>query len=230
MDAVSMYTNIDTALESISGYLARQPDWHNHHTTILRALEIVMRYCYFSFGDTAWHQIQGTAMSALSVPAYATIYYGIHEVDTLLPATFRNQLVFYYQYIDDDIGAWTPHTDPQTDEALWTAFQEATPFGRLTWEFSPRQSTVNFLDLCIRIHPDGGSLRARLYEKALNLYLYLPPHSAHPPGILRGFVIGMLYRIYTLTTDPSNRRNDIRNLYLWLRNRGYRHLKLLSPM
>jgi hypothetical protein len=89
-----MYTNInsDHALKTISAFLARQPDCYNH-AAIINALEIVMRYCYFTFGDTCSHQIQGTAMGAPSAPTYATIYYGIHKVDTLLP-TFRNQLVF----------------------------------------------------------------------------------------------------------------------------------------
>jgi hypothetical protein len=165
-------------------------------------------------------------MGAPPAPAYATLYYGVHEMDTLLP-TCQDRPGFYFRYIDDGLGAWIPHPHPPTDAALWKSFQEATPFGRLTWTFSPRQSTVNFLDLSLRIHPDDGSIRSRLYEKELNLYLYLPPHSAHPPGILRGFVIGMICRIYTLTTDPSDRRNDIRNLYLRLRNRGYRRDALL---
>jgi hypothetical protein len=105
MDATSMYTNINTdhALETISAYLAHQPDCYNQ-AAIINALEIVMRYCNFTLSDTCWHQIQGTAMGAPPAPAYATIYDGIHEVDTLLP-TFQNQLGFYYCYIDDGIGA-----------------------------------------------------------------------------------------------------------------------------
>jgi hypothetical protein len=143
-----------------------------------------------------------------------------YEVDTLLP-TFRHQLEFYYCYIADGIGDWIPHPDPQTDEALWTAFAAATKCGQLTWVLSPHQSVVNFLDLTLSINPDDGSIRARLFEKYLNLYLYLPPHSAHSPGILRGFVVGMLYHIYSLTSDPFDRHTDIRNLFSRLRNRGY---------
>jgi hypothetical protein len=70
MDATSMYTNINTdhAFQTIAAFLARQPDCYNH-AAIIVVLEIVMRYCYFTFGDTCWHQIQGTAMGAPPAPA-----------------------------------------------------------------------------------------------------------------------------------------------------------------
>ena len=50
---------------------------------ILEALEILIRHNLFKFGDTYWHQTDGTAMGALSAPAYATIYYAIHDFHLL---------------------------------------------------------------------------------------------------------------------------------------------------
>ena len=43
-----------------------------------------------------------------------------------------------------------------------------------------------------------------LREREMNLYLYIPPHSAHPPGVLLGLVFGMVFRIHTTTlcSDP----------------------------
>jgi hypothetical protein len=84
------------------------------------------------------------------------------------------------------------------------------------------------LDIHITLQPNGRLL-TKLYEKELHLYLYLPPHSAHPPGLLKGLIAGMIYRILRLTTDAADIRSDIQNLYNRLRRRGY-SCETLSPL
>jgi hypothetical protein len=228
MDAVSMYTNIETdhALEAIAAYLHSDPDCHNADA-IIDGLAIVMRHCLFKFGGTHWHQIDGTAMGAPPAPSYATLYYGIHELTTLLPV-FGPNLALYVRYIDDGFGIWTCHDDVTIDAALWQDFQDSTKFGKLRWTFSDRQQSVPFLDIRITLQPNGR-LRTKLFEKELHLYLYLPPHSAHPPGLLKGLIAGMIYRILRLTTDAADIRSDIQNLYNRLRRRGYSS-ETLSPL
>jgi hypothetical protein len=49
-----------------------------------------------------------------------------------------------------------------------------------------------FLDLSLKLTPTG--ITTSIFEKAMNLYLYLPPNSAQPPGVLRGLMIGMKKR------------------------------------
>jgi hypothetical protein len=85
---------------------------------------------------------------------------------------------------------------------------------------------VNFLDMTITLLP-SGRIKTRLYEKPLNLHLYLSPHSAHPPGLVSGLIHGMLYRILLLTTDCPDTHQDIRNFYSRLRNGGYARHQLL---
>jgi hypothetical protein len=84
--------------------------------------------------------------------------------------------------------------DDVTDERNWIEFQKAMPFGKLTWEFSEKTTSVNFLDLTLTL--DHQHIVTRLYEKPLNLYLYIPPHSAHPPGILSGMITGYITRVF----------------------------------
>jgi hypothetical protein len=47
---------------------------------------------------------------------------------------------------------------------------------------------INFLDLDIKITPDG--IQTTIYKKKMNLYLL--QHSAHLPGVLHGLIIGMV--------------------------------------
>jgi hypothetical protein len=114
-------------------------------------------------------------------PSFAMLYYGVHEYFTLLP-TFQDCLAFYGCYIDDGIGIWICDPDPALDATLWESFQAHTGFGKLVWDVSDRASTVNFLDMTITLLP-SSRIKTRLYEKPLNLHLYLSPHSAHPPGL-----------------------------------------------
>jgi hypothetical protein len=228
--AVSMYINIKTdhALEVIATYLRSNPEYYNADASTINGLAIVTRHCLFKFRDTYWHQIGGTAMGAPPAPSYATsLYYGIHEINTLLPV-FGPNLALYVRYIDDGFGIWTCHDDVTTNDALWQDFQDSTKFGKLRWTFSDRQQSVPFLDIHITLQPNGR-LRTKLYEKELHLYLYLSPHSAHPPGLLKGLIAGMIYRILRLTTDAADIRSDIQSLYNRLCRRGY-SCETLSPL
>ena len=220
-DAVSMYTNIDTdhALEKIAHFLRSSPLCRDCPSgAIICGLEILMRHNVFKFGDTFWIQKQGTAMGTPPAPNYATLYFGIHELD--IAPRFQSSIAAYHRYIDDCLTVWIHHPDPAVDQQNLTAFQEAmNSYGKLAWEFTPLEKTVHFLDLTLTITERG--IQTRLFEKEMNLYLYIPPHSAHSPGVLRGLVIGMTLRIVRLTTALQDKKNSLRSFFLRLCNRGY---------
>ena len=52
-----------------------------------------------------------------------------------------------------------------------------------------------------------------LYEKCMNLYLYIPPHSDHPPGVLTGLVYGYILRIHSLCSKQSDIDLRMRQFY-----------------
>ena len=223
-DATSMYTNIDTthALPLISEFIHNSPRCSGIQSAdaIIKALEIVMHHNIFCFNDTYWIQKTGTAMGTPPAPDYATLYFGLHELD-LLPR-FQNQVLFYKRYIDDVFGIWCCHEDSDTDQNLWTNFKASMNcFGKLEWEFSERSLSTNFLDLTITLDQESQKFTTCLYEKPSNLYLYIPPHSAHPPGMIRGLIHGTVLRIVSLTSHTKDIATSIRSFLHRLYTRGY---------
>ena len=218
-DAVSMYTNIPThrALMFIGRYLRKEKFPEIPTEALMEALRLVMTHNVFTFGDTTWLQTTGTAMGTPPAPPWATLYYALCE-QRFLP-TYRDNLFLYRRFIDDVLGIWLPAT--VDDAASWTSFQQAMndPAYALTWEVSPRSTTVDFMDLTISI--EGSRIVTTLYEKPSNLHLYIPPKSCHPPGLLSGVVYGMIHRFHSLCSNSDDIRRRTGDFYLALRRRGY---------
>ena len=227
-DAVSMYTNIDTngALSVICPFLRDNEKrfGHYHADTLIRALEIVMCNNIIRFGDKYARQISGTAMGKPPAPPWATIFEGIHEIE-FLPQWDTNILV-YVRFIDDVWGIWLPSDDATIDAERWLAFQaEVNNNHGLEWEFTDRSSTDTFLDLTTTITVDG-SITTTLYEKPMALYLFIPPHSAHPPGVLAGHIFGNILRIFRLNSDEEDIIQDTTEFYRRFTRRGHTHVTL----
>ena len=68
-----------------------------------------------------------------------------------------------------------------------------------------------------------------IFEKKENPYLYLPPSSAHTTGIIKGIIIGMIFRYYALTTYPTDFYRQTEYFFHRLVARGYRpgYLRIL---
>ena len=157
---------------------------------LIAALKLVMLNNIFSFGDMTFKQMNGTAMGTLPALPYAMIYYGLHE-SKFLPQ-HRKHVVFYKQFIDNGLGFWLPHPNPKINAHLWEEFTTSmNNYPRLTWEFNAPTDKVDFMDLTISIK--NGQISTSLFEKPLNLHLYIPPHSAHPPRLLPGIVHSTLF-------------------------------------
>ena len=115
MDATSMYTNIDTdhGLHILEQFLEMHKDELPAGfptKLVLEAMNIVMRFNVFEFGDTIIRQLTGTAMGTPSACTYATIYYAHHEISTLL-RKYERHLIYYKRFIDDGNGLWNDRDD-----------------------------------------------------------------------------------------------------------------------
>ena len=67
----------------------------------------------------------------------------------------------------------------------------------------------------------GDRIITLLYEKAMNLYLYILPHSAHPPGMLTGLVYGNTLQIHSLCSKQDDINRRMKEFYTKLLVRGY---------
>jgi len=223
-DAVSMYTNIDTnaALAVICPYLRLMEDEfdHYHAETLITALEIVMKNNIIRFGDVYRKQIRGTAMGKPPAPPWSTLFEGLHEMEFL--PLWETYLASYVRFIDDVHGVWIPDGDPDTDEMRWLEFQaEVNNNHGLEWEFTERSLSANFLDLTTTI-ADDGTIKTKLFEKPMALYLFIPPHSAHPPGVLTGHVYGNVLRIFRLNSYEQDTVDDTTDFYRRFLARGHK--------
>jgi len=171
-DATSMYTNIDIDI----GMLAISNFLEHNKTRIpqdfpteffLEVLHLVMQNNVFSFANTFWLQLTGTAMGTPAACAYATLTFGDYE-NSLILQKYRHQLLYYKRYIDDIVGIWLPNSE--NDSITWETFKkDLNNWGSLQWKIeNPSKKTV-FLDLEISIQ--GNTITTKTYQKDMNLYL-----------------------------------------------------------
>jgi hypothetical protein len=183
-----------------------------------------MRNNIFSFAETYWLQLSGTAMGTPAACTYATITYGHFENSTLLPA-FKENLIFYRRYIDDVFGIWLPPTDNNND--TWENFKNTiNSWGKLKWTIEEPTMQTHFLDLNISIQ--NSSIEFSTYQKPLNLYLYLPPTSAHPFSCLKGLIKGELNH-YWRQNSVENFQELVTHFIKRLHQRGH-SIETLSPI
>ena len=219
-DAKAMYTNIDTAegLAAIRNWLTtffdELPEDFPNIEYFMSVLEIVMTESVFEFGDTLWKQVVGTAMGTPCACSYATTTYGWHERTYLIPR-YKDMTMegFICRFIDDMIGVWYD-PDMPLDLSLeeekewfennqrWKEFEADLPSLGLEWKLEIPTRSVDFLDLTLRI--EKGSIHSRTFQKLMNLYLYIPPHSAHPASCLKGLIYGILLRYWQQNTDHDD--------------------------
>jgi len=228
-DAVSMYTNIDTqqAILSMRSFIHDNANNipNDFPTTLfLQLLEIVMTNNIFSFDDTYWLQLTGTAMGTPAACSYATITYGQHENSQIFPK-FGQRLLYYKRCIDNIFGIWIP--SEMDDNTIWEQFKtELNNWASLRWKIENRSNKPVFLDLNIQLI--NTKIHTSTFQKDLNLYLYIPSLSAHPPSCLKGLIAGEMRR-YWLQNDPEDFQQILSKFIERLLNRGHT-LENLTPI
>ena len=96
----------------------------------------------------------------------------------------------------------------------------------LEWILEESSDNVNYMDMTIAIR--GDRIVTSLYEKEMNLYFYILPHFAHPPGSLTRLVCGNILSVHSICSKQDDINRRTKELYTMLLVRGYQR-DLLIP-
>lgn len=166
----------------------------------------------FQFGDCLFRQEDGTAMGTSCAVLSATLYYGRHEIDTLIPQ-FCTCFIYFKRFVDDMFGVWIGN------EQDWERFISSLPFVLLTWTTDGPQDSATFLNLTLEIV--DGKIITKTFERDLNLFLYIPPSSAHSPGVLKSTVFGNVRRYWNQNSNKQDYQDSVRCFVARLEARGH---------
>ena len=228
-DAVSMYSNInsDACLIVMTEYLRKETTkkkFKYHPDALIEAIGIILRSNVMKFGDIFVKQTSGVAMGICPAPPLATLFFAFHE-DVVFDK-WKHCISFNRRFIDDGLAVWLHQSTIEEDEKCWQAFQDdINDYHGLKWTFTKREKSVDFMDMKISIQ--NNEIVTDLFEKKMALYLYIPPHSAHPPGVLTGLIMGQVFRIFNLCSNVKDMQRHILNFHDRLCRRGYSHKDLL---
>ncbi len=151
----------------------------------------------FQFDNTYWLQTCGTSKGTSCACTYATLYWAYIEHKYIIPK-WNHQLHFIRWFIDDKFGVWTGSKEEFEDFK-----QDLNSYCQLQWTSDGLKTTVTFLDLT-SIIDDKYHVTTKTFQKSTNLHLYIPPASAHPPGVLKNLIYGNLHRYWKQNTNVAD--------------------------
>ena len=80
----------------------------------------------------------------------------------------------------------------------------------------------------MKIWIKNKKLLTSLYTKPLNLHLFIPPHSCHPPGVFKGLIFGHIQRIFILCSRNFDILKELDLFFERLLDRGFNPIFLES--
>jgi hypothetical protein len=225
LDAVSLYTSIpqEEAIRAIYNML----NGHPLQDFLVRATRIVLSYNYFEYGDTNWKQKAGIAMGTPAAVAIANLYLAFYEQSSVLPL-FRSNLVLFNRFIDDLFIVWraTPGVPNSSFDDFRRALSQAPG---IEWTVETQLgTTADFLDLTISLN--GCLVTSKTFQKSLNLYLYTPAHSAHPPGVFKGLIKGLMIKYARQNSNREDLEHIINKLHKRLVARGFKSAQVVRDI
>ena len=124
------------------------------------------------------------------------------------------------RYIDDLLGVALIGGEDGLSNHEWSNFKrDMDDFGILTWEVNDPSTTVDYLDVTLKI--ENGEIISKTYQKPINLYQYITPNSAYPPGRIKGVIHSMVLQYYRQNSHNEDFWDICMLFYKRLRARGW---------
>ena len=106
-------------------------------------------------------------------------------------------------FIDDVFAIWLLCGNKKGSDEVFCRFnQDINQIGWLRWVTEELTFLANFLDLTISTNHSSDNMYKTF--KKMNLYLYIPPHSDHPPGIIKSHIYVILRNYWFQNTCKHN--------------------------
>jgi hypothetical protein len=226
-DVVELYPSIvlQDGLAALRYALGRAGFENRFADFITDLAALVLRNNYIRFGDKTFLQIKGTAMGTPLAVAFAIIYLAVIEEEVFLECAkdplFRKPYLLK-RFIDDIFSLFASSYDALL---FVSVFNNRRP-GHLRLTHNLSLSNGVFMDIEVFKGPRfnaSNHFDLRLYQKPMNLYLYLPSCSFHPVAVKRGFIRAELARLRLRCTSDTDYTTVRDAFYQRLGARGYSH-------
>ena len=221
LDVVSLYPSIphSDGLAALSVFLD-----NNHFSPvvsrgIVSMAHFVLTHNFFSFCDSLFLQIAGTAIGSVMAVCYAIIFMHVFECSALEATSLKPYV--WWRFIDDIFAVWT-HGE---DKLLFFVdfLNSINPNIKFTLNYSP--ISVNFLDVKV-ILSETGEISTDLFIKPTDTHQFLLSSSCHPGHVKSGIAFSQALRIKRICSDPERASTHCRDLEEFLCQRGHNRRKV----
>ena len=222
IDVTSLYTNIphnegiDACLHYIEKYRNELPSFTPNNSTLKTLFKFVLENNYFEFDNVIYKQLFGTAMGTVCAPNYANLFLGYLEENTILKSSYKKWIKTYLRFLDDIFMIW------QGTRGSLKPFLEYInsihPTIKFTYQCS--DTTINFLDTTIYIHPKKRILQSKLFTKPTDTKTLLHYNSYHPNHTKRSVIYSQALRYRTITSENSVFKKELQSLKETLTTKG----------
>ena len=186
-------------------------------------MRMVLQFNYVAFSGKTFRQVIGTAMGTALAPDYANLFLAGYEGPAL--KEFHRQILYYGRFIDDTFAIIEGNLEAVLK--FQKRFGELHPNMKMEWTQS--RYKLPFLDVSVSLEVAPGVLYqstkaaivTRVFQKALNAYLYIPWKSCHSDASKKSWVKGELIRYVRLSSREEDFKEMVKMLSTRLRARGY---------